>query len=577
MADLETRKKQYIDHWSSKPTSPASIGWVESLFNKVRKGIWRPIEDSDTCVDHRLISHDRATYEELIPDYSFESTGDGIEHEKIKNAQTIEIKHRIFKAIYWGNLFDDILPIETRYYTASTDRFIKLAFISICFCLFVLAITLSPSLFNNTFYEKSALQATSKSSLRFYINEEEIGERFLQKIGLELDPGYKSKEDISAFERIIEIRKASKDLVFSANEKSLDVVESIAWKNSENIEKRKVISDAVFFYWISLDPDKFQEFNRSARFLVTPENNSEEILSQLAVVVFIVVMISWFVARKKSFFSVVGAIPFSKRIPSVQALEETLMSFFILRKKYHYIVAFSVASFVVLCHYFTMSKMHVVASYDASIALDLKPFDYRLNSSTQPLLSTYWFAQFFIVYLFTLVAWELGALSHCFKQWQGKLIKLKIIEKNEFKKYFDVLLQGQKGVLAGAFLLIFVSLGALSYMKFLDIQPEYIWLSTYDLSGAMSMLAWGNWLIFYIFSPPILSFMLIVYSLSPCHANYDSALKYSDKKLPDLDQALLQITASWKKIKVAEKWIDGVLTEHKDEDEKNNKENVKND
>ncbi|CAM4395992.1 hypothetical protein [Pseudoalteromonas maricaloris] len=562
---LNVRISQYIEHWKSKPNSPASIGWLESIFNRLKVGIWRPIDEKNSYVDHRLISHNRATYEELIPDLCINKLTDE-QLKEVEDAQKIEIKHRIFKAIYWGNLFDDITPIETRHYTASTDRLTKIFFMATCLCAVIFFMTfITPSWIVGTFSTNEAIPLTSKSPLRKYIIEENLAEKFFSAASSVKHFEIPHTNGQTELEFLIELRKVTDKTVKEANISTEEWVNSLAWKASTEHTRRNAISDAVFFDQINGHSSIFNRFNKNSKFVLMPSGNLHEVFSQLVVTLLIVVMISFFVAKKNHFFQVIQQIPFEKRIPSIHSLEETLMSFFFLRKKYHYIVAITVAFTTLFCHYYMVKKVNFQGTYEASTSLGLTPFDFRLESVDQPLWTIYWVVQFLIIYMFTLVTWELGALNSCFKQWQGRLLKSNIIAESDFNASFSDLFTMQKISLLSVLAMSAILLTILSVSKFFGLEPNF----ELNLSSLDKLATWDNLLTLYIFSPPILTFILIYYAINPCFREPQKAVAFSQKKLPDFDETLEYFMSTWKNLKVAEKWASEQLLEFNSETVKN--------
>ena len=557
MSEIEKRVEQYVEHWESVPSAPASIGWLEVIFNKWRRGIWRPLdEDGNHYVDHRMIAHSRSTFEELIPDYDTQSQF-AVSSSRISAAQKTELRHRLFKSIYWGNLFDEITPIESRSYTYSGSRIVKLIFMTLAAWFFVALITLLPSYLNDSFFEESALTKTSNSRLSFYLEKDDLAERFLDSTGVSLNPNmsFTSGQTLDPLALLVAIRQDTQKVVAGEQFDATNWLQEMGWRASSDEERSLAIIDAVFFHRVLNDPATFKLFNSSTRFIVTPSNNWQEIFSQLAIVSFIVCMISWFLAKKGHFYEVVDRMELSKRIPSVMLLEGILISFFFLRKKYHYLVALFAASVTIFFHYYTMNKIGGIGNSDVAIALNLTPFDYRLKSSSQPLLATYWLVQFAIIYMFTLVAWELGALNACFRQWQGQLLKAGLITRELFNSEFKPLVKDQKQLLAACIILIMMALGGLSVLKLIQSYPDNSGNAIVGSFNANRFLNWEVLRNIYFFSPPFLSIIVVVYALNPCFKDPESAEKYCVKKLPDVERVLQSAWESWKKIKSTMPWL----------------------
>lgn len=551
MESLRKRVQRYYSHWSSKPSLPPSIGGFEWLFSKISTSIWRPSLETTDCVDHRLIAHSRATYEELIPDYEGQEVG--VSPEYIEAAQTEEIRHRIYRAIYWGNLFDHIFPIETRYYSLSTDRILKLVIVILMTTSMYLISTVFPSFLAGNFTDQAAFRSTSQSKLYSYVKNSDVAVKFIKQTNFKT-PIITNSTTLA--ETVFNLRSAITEKVNSENINTSSWINKLGWQKAFESERRNAISDSIFFSTVINNSELFKKFNAAYKVAISPNGNRLEIVSQVVLLFFTMLMVSWFMAKKKHFFEVMKMLANERRIPAMQLLEETLTSFFSLRKKYHYFLAAVLASVAIFAHFYAMQRSSYTAAFDIMTALKLTTYDYRIHTSSQWLTMIYWTAQFVLIYFFTLVAWELGSLNSCMRQWQGKLVKAHILDKHEFSDKFSNIRTAQLTIILFAFIFACV-LFLLSFLKY------YANLSNISLAffpmgwdQLKKFLIWDNLFVIYIFSPPLLFLGVVSFAAKPCFNNSEEAVKYSEKKHPDIDKALESIMEGWRQIGQAKVWIE---------------------
>jgi hypothetical protein len=58
-----------------------------------------------------------------------------------------------------------------------------------------------------------------------------------------------------------------------------------------------------------------------------------------------------------------------------------------------------------------------------------------------------------------------------------------------------------------------------------------------------------------------LRFILLGYAIAPCYLEMDSAIKYSCRRLPDLDNTIRSFMRVWAQVKVTEDWAKGQLAD----------------
>lgn len=553
MENIRNRIQSYFSHWTAKPSPPPSIRLLEAAFTKISRYAWRPNSEVTPYVDHRLITHSRATYEESIPDYQGEEQP--VPSDNLFKAQKTEIRHRIYRAIYWGNLFDHIFPIETRYYNLSTDRLLKLFFIIIVTSAIYLGATILPSWLSNKLDSTTATEATTKSEIMNLLNGSGWTEKYFStssRTAPLLPDGAISEVKLIQFKLSLqkEVEQGTLDIS--------EWVDDIGWEYASDAARNSALVDKMFFEAISSGNALGQKILFDKRIVVTPVSNIQEILSQILILSFTLLMISWFLAKKKHFCDIIWALPQDRWIPATQLLEETLVSNFYLRKKFHYLVAATAALMAVCVHFYAMYTSSLNDAYSLSIALNLSIYDYRIAASSQWLMLVYWAAQFFLVYFFTLVAWELGALNACMKQWQGKLVKSKMLKDLEDLD-FNTLFTNTKTIQTpvGLFIhVIFVIFMVISWGKLIDndFTFDFSW-SGLSLETLNSIITWQNANILYIFSPAVLFILVALFATQPCFDDESDAEKYVERRLPDIDAMISSLRQGWAQLEVAKKWL----------------------
>lgn len=554
---LKDRIQRYFSHWTARPSPPPSIRLLEALFARISKHSWRPDGTTTHYVDHRLITHSRATYEELIPDYKGDDTPTSetpVSSDALFEAQETEIRHRVYRAIYWGNLFDHIFPIETRYYNLSTDRLLKLFFIVVVTSLVYLGATILPSWLSGKLDRTTALESTTNSVQMDFLEGTGWKEKFFSATGSTeptLSNNTLTEGDIIQLKFALQVEVEKADLDISG------WVADIGWVHASEVARNSALVDKMFFETINSDSGIGQQVLFDKKIVVTPWSNIREVLSQILILSFTILMISWFLAKKKHFCDIIWQLHEDRRIPATQLLEETLVSNFYLRKKFHYLVAFSAAVIAISVHFYAMQTTSLNDAYSLSLALGLSIHDYRIAASSQWMMLVYWAAQFFLVYFFTLVAWELGALNSCMKQWQGKLVKAGVLEGTDFNNLFTNTKTIQTPVRL-FILVVFVVMLFVSWGKLIDsgVSFDYTW-SGYTLDTVLSVATWSNANIAYMFSPAFLFVIVAFFATQPCFDNEDDAKGYVEKRLPDIELMVKSARQSWTQLEVAAKWLNG--------------------
>ena len=428
----------------------------------------------------------------------------------------------------------------------------KLCFIVLVTSLIYLGVTILPSWLSDKLERTTAIEATSNSPLLEFLSDDGLKDKFFISAGVP-EPKLPSVPDE---EDIIQLKIKLQELVNKADINISNWSLDVGWLYADDIDRNNALVDKIFFEILSSNGGNNQQILFDKRIVVTPSSNVQEIMSQIFILFFTILMISWFLSKKRHFCDIIDKLHESKRIPATQLLEETLVSNFYLRKKFHYLVAATAAFIVIFLHFYFMQTLSHEDAYGLSLALGLSIHDYRIAASSQWIILVYWVAQFFLIYFFTLAAWELGALNSCMKQWQGKLAKTGVAGGHDFRDLFRDTKTNQVTTLMYIFIYSFIiSISSWLKMENLGISFYYNWEEI--VSGELSsLLTSSNAYMLYVYSPPILFLLVAWFATQRCFDNETDAVKYVEKHFVEIDKMIKAAQQDWKQLKTATEWLE---------------------
>lgn len=558
--------RKYTDYWTAPAPQPRSISVLESIAKKFRIR-WRPTDASAYFIAHQAANDESRWYENQLAEYIPDVINKGIDEKALDAAHQNEIRHRIFKSIYWGNLYDDLMPIEARSFTTTGQRKAKLALMIITACALYSIIYLVPSIAYSVASKEDAIFQTSTQKLRQF-STPELGQTYYNALlgeGANF-PEVEFDTSIAALDDAVILREKISSIVRSSTLNSKYLLESPIWKSANSADRELLLSDVLFFHILVSNEDDFSALNHQARLVTAPYSNLNELFSQLVLLASTMILISWFLSKKNHFFSVIIELNRNWWTAAILSLEETILGNFYFRKKFHYAVAMGLASIAILLHYYTIDAKFSSISAPSASVLDLKAFDYRIAATTVPVAIVNWALQIVLGYTLALVCWELKLLNECMKIWQVKIREIGMFPNDAYDKFFQRMNENQFAHRMSLMTLTVVPLAVFSFFKFWYHYPSIDWASTgLDQIGLSNLTdasehvnLWALWALGYIWSPPILLIVLILMTGGACLPTIESTAKFKSRRPMDLDasieyvlkrgEKILALRRMWKKL-----------------------------
>ena len=543
---------EYIKYWTSPAPTPRSIRWLEKLTWGVS---WRPVDQDAFLVSHQAMGDESKNYERLIPEYDPNKHITNLDEKELERATKNEIRNRVFKSIYLGNLYDDLMPIEARYYSTTAQRKAKLAVMVALLCAIYSACFFLPSMFYGTWSNDRSLYATSKADMASYV-EGGLAAKFIEMVSeahVQL-PTLKIDKNLEVLPQILAYRAEVDQVVQSEISDISRLDEGGLWAAAPTDTRRHAVSDAVFLHGLATNKSAFKIFNDKYKLVVAPANNLLELSTQLVLLSWTVILLSWFLSKKSQFYEVFESLDSRWRIAAIISLEETLSSNFYYRKKFHYLLAGCAALVATLIHYVTIDRSFAATSAPAAAILNLEPIDYRISSVAGPIVVMNWALQFLVGYTLVLVCWELRLLHECMRIWQAKILRVGMLGQNEFDRLFSRMSKSQWADWAILGAVIILTLTVLSILK-VFLQPvlpaDQLALLTQGGLGenfASRASFWSIWSLIYTFMPVILALALMWLVGTTSAPSHSSVTLFQKKKLGDIDAAIDYLIERAKKI-----------------------------
>ncbi len=474
---------EYSDYWNSNnkvTIEPflSPLGKYFSDWNGKKKQYIKNIDDSK----------DQSYYLENFEENSKDKIKEAFknEGENISSAFNEELKVRIYKKINRNNIFDDLLPIESKTYFDS-DHLYKFLLI---YGLLVVAI-FSLFYFINSLYnidnDKYALLKSYNGHYSVYINKPVYFDTMSKNIIKAIN-----KDDTTKL-RLKTILNANSNYKLKSLLKDTKDFTSIVIKDKNIIEfkdKNKIFYDkhfisfiekAILFTLLSNNEHLLERYIYKDKIVLTTSHNLPEIFTQFCILTIGFLLLVVFFNKKNDFFETIKSLnDIEYKLIAIKKFEIEMDKHFTYRKKFHYFMASIVSLFFVLCHTIGIQEYtYFIGNLNASI-LDIVPYDYRTNTNTLVLSFLYWLIQASFIYFIALTGWEVRQLN---------LIQKTIISFFEKKEIpIDKNLIRKKNELYSLLGLFFFGVLVASCFKLEPISGSY-----YDMKNIFYVL--------YLFSP----------------------------------------------------------------------------
>ncbi|HLZ99169.1 MAG TPA: hypothetical protein VKP66_14600 [Steroidobacteraceae bacterium] len=219
------------------------------------------------------------------------------------------------------------------------------------------------------------------------------------------------------------------------------------------------------------------------------------------------------------------------------------------RKRLHYLIA-GFSSIAAMCiHFYYIGQDHSHVSQPIADVVGLGAYDYRLTIELAPIFIVNWLVQFFLIYLFVLLAWDVGILGRCVQQFQRQIAHCGIQQKAEFLRHAGGLAGQQTIVRWSAIVVVFIALSACGYFKWSEFSAV-----SFNLPTALQIC--------YFFSPAFTISGLLWFATPQMYADYDKIRTDRRKKLTEEDIDFIR--AAFAQVPEIAKLIVGIvsLVEH---------------
>jgi hypothetical protein len=417
-ADLQFSQtaRAYVQYWKHPSAPPKTFTFLRVVFERL--GVeWVP--NPSTYAPNSNVDSERYNFENmfsLINETQFKIL---MENDEIASAQQAEARSRLYRSIHKRDLFDHLMPAESRAYWRGTDRPIKFITCVVLTCVAYIFLTIAPSLVYGTLYPAQAFSETYPGAQAALIRDKTFSSRLHQLFSSKIDD-----KELHALpsgptvEWFISAHAYAARLV-DADTNSLDhLSDNSAWYLSSDIQKREATTFALFSEILKKDPARLEAFLDSSRIVVTPFNNILEIATQLTIILCTWMLLTLFFSRKIELFSVLMDCKPTERIFATIDCINVLGSLYRGRKHLHYLIAAFSATVATCIHFYYIGEANARIARPIAGLIGLYPYDYRLAIELAPIFITHWLLQFITIFMFVLLAWNVGILGRAVQRLQ---------------------------------------------------------------------------------------------------------------------------------------------------------------
>jgi hypothetical protein len=520
--DKASSSELYIAYWDRAAPLPQSYGFLREPAKRLF-GVGWVQTDPDKIVRNANANSTPYHFENI-----FRGTDAEIEKlldvGRVKKSNDHEIRHRIYRAVHRDDLFDHLMPVESRTYWAGVDRLGKLICCVVLTLILYLAVLFAPSIMYSAATFSGGVNHTyvgpHSDKVKNAVFARAVEQRFGAAWGEQV-PFRDGRNSISDFAKLA---KDSRTFAGSVSEEELDAFSKTAvWRLSELSKKREAVAATILLNALKTEERAFKAFAGTFRLIVTPTNNWAEIGTQLCVIIACWVLLTVYFSRKIDFVEILDCCKSKKRLAATVDIMNILSNMFRGRKRVHYLVAATAAVVSTCVHFYFIEDTATQLARPILNLANLEPYDYRLASQLGPVFIAHWLLQFILSFVFVLLAWDDHALGDCGRKIQGHIIRSKLMDvaDKSATDRFEKVARAQRVTFYVWVGLSVVAFSLLGFVKIWEAQHA-------GTVGDWTALSWRDCVkVAYYLGPAIFSSLLIGYGTRPMHESVADAQRMS--------------------------------------------------
>ena len=406
----------YTDYWS-RPAPPAkTFSFAKWLFKKAG---WPWVPSSDLLASNSYLDAARYHFENMFSSATPTQAKSLASNGKVKTAEENEFRSRIYRLIHKGTVFDHLMPAESRAYWRGSDRKAKLITCIVLTSFVYFCLLVAPSVLYDTFLPSAAFSRTYSGPHAGLMNNEEflnnIRTKLIQDVTAQQVPQLGS---VLSIENFAKVHAYAAKIVVEQAPKIEYLMDREVWRVSSLNQKNEAATFAVFAELLRKAGPEFAVFLQRTKLVVTPITNWPEIVTQIGLSVCIWILLSLYFSRKIEFFEIFRACNVRDRPSATVDCTNILGAEFRGRRHFHYLLSVFSAIVATCVHFYYIGEGNLQVSKPVADVVGLVPYDYRLTPDLKPISIVHWLFQFFIVFLFVLLCWEVGVLGRCLRRFQ---------------------------------------------------------------------------------------------------------------------------------------------------------------
>ncbi|TQF27435.1 hypothetical protein UNPF46_30700 [Bradyrhizobium sp. UNPF46] len=498
----------YCQYWMREPAPPKTFAFLKRIFEKVG---WRWVpNETSAYVTNGNVDSERYHFENMFSFATEEELAALSDNHNVTDAQERETRSRIYRSIHKSDVFDHLMPAESRAYWRISERIPKLIACSALTAVMYLGVLAAPSLLYQDLLPAQALSQTYQGPHDSQIRDKEFV-RKLREIVIAPAASSLPSFRLSSIEEFKSTYGAARDLVWSKRLELGKLSSKLTWTLSSDQQKVDAATFAVFKEILINSPDKLADFLSKTLLVVTPWNNLAEVATQVIMVLCAFALLTLYFSRKRELLTVVTDCKVADRPFATVNCVNILGSAYRGRKRLHYLFA-AIAAVVATCvHFYYIGGSFTKISQPIASLVGLRPYDYRLAADLTPIFIVQWLLQFLLVYMFVLVSWDVAVLGNCIRRLQRHLTRIGMFDHAPEARSAEL---ARTQTLVRAFLVIIfmVLLSVAGYFKLVSAENAGLISSWASLDDAPRVL--------YLFVPVLAVTGFLSFAAAPM---YDSA------------------------------------------------------
>lgn len=412
---LARRISSYHLYWSRLPSPPKTFGVLRAAFEFFKQD-WVPPKAEAYVINSNLAS-ERYHFENIFFFVGQAEWDTLIENDKVNLAHEREARSRLYRMIHRGDVFDHLMPAESRAYWNVHERKAKVLFGALVASIVYLALVCVPSWLYGSFWPAETLVQTYVGPHELLVRDPSF--RNAARSAL-LGPSTQqsaSSKPLDANE-FVSLYKEARSAVDSQVAKLPSLSSVNSWKLSNETQQKEAATAALFYLALERDTADLNRFLDKSLLIVTPLNNKLEVATQLAMILCIWAFLMLYFSRKYELSEIHGDCTTQSKPMALVDCAEILGSSFRGRKYLHYLIAGFSAIVATCIHFYHIGDANIRIATPIAELVHAVPYDYRLTTVQKPVFIVHWLLQFGIVFLFVLMGWHVGVLGRCLTRLQ---------------------------------------------------------------------------------------------------------------------------------------------------------------